>query len=75
MDSTIFTAQSSPNGVGSTILGIVRAPFDFAATIVQTPFTFVQGVTTKVVVVIGLIVVTIFIISRPQTLKGLKEFV
>jgi hypothetical protein len=56
------------SNIGRTVVDVISLPFDFAKEVVKTPFNFVSstvgGVTTKVVLIVGLAVLGVFVIGK-----------
>jgi hypothetical protein len=65
------------SGIGDTIIGIIRTPFDFTRDVVSIPFDFVQGtvsgVTTKVVMIAGLLILGVYVIGKYGVLKDVAK--
>jgi|SaaInl7_135m_RNA_FD_contig_121_111948_length_1059_multi_4_in_0_out_0_4 hypothetical protein len=69
--------KTAKSGIGSTILGIIKTPFEFTRDVVSIPFDFVQGtvsgVTTKVVMVAGLLILGVYVIGKYGVLKDVAK--
>jgi|APSaa5957512535_1039671.scaffolds.fasta_scaffold23514_7 hypothetical protein len=67
--------ESVVSVIGSTIVDVITIPFDFVADVVKVPFDFVgegvSGITTKVVLIGALAIGGIYILTRPEVLKGI----
>ena len=64
--------RSAISRIGSVVLGVVKAPFNFASGVIKMPFDLVGSSLTKVVIVAGLAIVGIYFIGKFKILKDIK---
>lgn len=76
-DKRALFGESATSSIGSTILGIIKVPFDFTKDIVSIPFDFVQGtvsgITTKIVLIAALLIGGIYVIGKYGILKDVAK--
>jgi hypothetical protein len=65
--------QGIVSQIGGTVLDIIKTPFDFTKDVINIPFRTVSGITTKVVLIVGLGMVGLYFLTRPNTLKTISK--
>lgn len=76
LESITSFSNAASSGIGNAILEVVKAPFDFTKDIVQIPFDFVgntvSGLSTKIVLIVGLLIVGVFVVGKFNIIGKLK---
>lgn len=70
---SILAKREKNQGIISTIGDVLNAPINLAKDIIKLPFNTIGSITTKFVIVVGLLVVGVYFIAKSDVPKLLSK--